>query len=92
MSSYSRGSSRQEKGRGNRPHGFWKHGRRKKIRFSVHFNLDSEEFHQLDTIGPLYLGPHNPHFHPSSSHVPHQDPLQPHPNIHVFPPQNASDE
>ena len=90
MSFYYRGSSRQSRGRGHIPHGLWKHGRNKNIRFSLHFNADSEEFHQFSTIGHLYIGPPIPPCQASLSHVLHQSPLQPHPNIHEFP-QNAND-
>lgn len=79
------------KRRGNKPRGFWKHGKNNKITFPVHFNPNSQEFHQLDTTGHLYLGPPNPHCHPSLFHVHHQDHLQAHPNIHEFPPKNAND-
>ena len=88
---YSKVFGRQGRGRGNRPLGIWKHGRNKKIRLYVHFNAYSEEFHQLVTIGQLSLGPPNVSYQPSLSHVPHQEPLQLHPNIHEFPSQNAND-
>ena len=91
MSFYSKGFSKKGRGRGNMPHGFWKHGKNKKIRFFVHFNADSEELYQLATKCHLYLGPPNPPYQSSLSHVPHRAALQPHPNIHEFSPQNAND-
>lgn len=85
MSFYSRGSSRQGRGRSNIPRGIWQHGRNKKIIFSVHFNVDYEEFNQLGTTSHIFLGS------PSIYRVPHQSPLQPHPNIHEIHVQNAND-
>jgi hypothetical protein len=38
------------------PNVFWQQGRHKKMRFSIHFDVDSEEFNQLVQTGYLNLG------------------------------------
>lgn len=91
MSFYSRGFGRKGKGRDNRPRVVWKHSRNKKIIFSMHSNVDSEEFNQLATTGHLFLGSPNVSCQPSISHVPYQSPFQPHPNIHEILEQNFND-
>jgi hypothetical protein len=71
--------------------GVWQHGKNKNIKFFVHFNADSDEFNQLETIVHLFLGSPNVSCHPSISHAPYQSPLQPHPNIHEIPMKNSKD-
>jgi len=65
MSFFSRGSKREEgvignisnKGRiGIMPNVFWQQGKLKSIRFSIYFDVDSDEFNQLVQIGYLKLG------------------------------------
>jgi hypothetical protein len=83
MSFFSRGSGgRGNRGRGRRPNDFWGN---KRLHFSIHFDVDSEEFNHLLQTGFLNLAgkgafqPHPPPARPS---------LQPHPNIsgiHVSP-------
>jgi hypothetical protein len=41
----------------------WQRGRNKRLRFSVHFDADSEEFNQLLQTGFLHLAGQG-HFHP----------------------------
>jgi hypothetical protein len=57
---------------------FWKEGRNKNIIFSIHFDVDSEEFNQLVQIGHLNLGGKPTFPQPFS---PPNVPLQPHPSI-----------
>jgi hypothetical protein len=58
MSFFSRGGSRSgNRGRRGRfPNNFWQPGRHKKLIFSIHFDIDSDEFQQLIQIGYLNLG------------------------------------
>jgi hypothetical protein len=58
MRFFSRGRSRGENRgiRGRFPNTFWKLGGHKKLRFSIHFDNDSNEFQQLIQIGHLNLG------------------------------------
>jgi hypothetical protein len=57
------------------PNVFGKHGRNKKMRFSIHFDVDSEEFNQLVQIGYLNIVGH-PALPPPQA--PPNPPLQPH--------------
>lgn len=57
----------------------------------MHFKVDYEEFNPLATSGHLFFDSPNVSCQPSLSHVPHQAPLQPHPNIHEIPAQNVND-
>jgi hypothetical protein len=63
------------------PNVFWKQGRHKRMRFFIHFDVDSEEFNQLVQTGYLNLGG-KPAF--PQSRAPLSAPLQPHPNIVDF--------
>lgn len=54
MNSSSWGTGRS-RGRRNMPPSWWDSSRNKNIRFFLHFNVDSDEFHQLSTIGNLNL-------------------------------------
>jgi hypothetical protein len=58
MSFFNRGSNRGgNKGRrGRGPNTFWQPGGHKKLRFSIHFDVDSDEFQQLIQTGHLNLG------------------------------------
>jgi len=84
MSFFSRGSDKggNRGRRGRFPNVFWQQGRHKRMRFSIHFDVDSEEFNQLlqtsylNLVGQLAL-PQPP--------SPPSVPLQPHPNIVYFP-------
>jgi hypothetical protein len=53
MSFFSKGSRGNNRGRGKRPNMVWQEGR--KI-FSIHFDVDFEEFNKLVQIGLLELG------------------------------------
>jgi hypothetical protein len=82
MSFFSRGSKENNKGnrggRGKRPNMFWQDERNKKIKFSIHFYVDSEEFNHLVQTGPLNLGGKLTLPQPFS---PPNAPFQPHPHI-----------
>jgi len=58
MSFFSRGSNKggNRGRRGQGPNTFWHLGDHKKLRFSIHFDVDSDEFQQLIQIGHLNLG------------------------------------
>jgi hypothetical protein len=47
MSFFNMGNKGNKGGRGKRPNMFWQEGRNKKIIFSIHFDVDSQEFNQL---------------------------------------------
>jgi hypothetical protein len=87
-SNYNRGT---EDNRGNR--GNWnigknvgrKRGRNKRLRFSIQFDVDYEEFNQILQTGFLNLTGQG-HFHPPQPPV--KPPLQPHPNIVGIPIQS----
>jgi len=92
MSFFSRGSRRSVRGRGNRGNYQWNnnnfnHPRR--MRVSVHFDTNSDEFAYFVRTGQLALGPPHPtpanSFRPPSFHN-----LQPHPSVLEFPHQPAS--
>jgi hypothetical protein len=63
MSFFSRGNNRSGN-RGNRgnkrkiPNAFGQRGRNKRMRFSIHFDVNSEEFNQLVQTGYLNLAGH----------------------------------
>jgi hypothetical protein len=77
MSFFSRGSGgRGNMGRGRRPNEFWGN---KRLYFSIHFDVDSEEFNQLLQTGFLNLAGQGD-FQPRPP--PKIPPLQPHPNIY----------
>jgi hypothetical protein len=80
MSFFSRGSSRggNRGRRGRFPNTFWQPGGHKKLRFSIHFDVDSDEFQQLIQTGHLNLG--GQHALPQPQ-VPPNVILQPHPGI-----------
>jgi hypothetical protein len=85
--SYNRGNIDNRGNRGNWNRGQnvgWKRGRNKRLRFSIHFDVDSEEFNQLLQIGFLNLVGQG-HFQPPPPLV--RPPLQPHPNIVGIPMQ-----
>ena len=75
-------------GRGNKPHRVWENGRNYKIHFSIIFNVVSEEFYQLETIGNLFLGSPNVFCQPPFFQRNPSSPLRPHSNVHVIPVQN----
>jgi hypothetical protein len=56
MNFFNRGRRGNNRGRGKRPNMLWKEGRNKKLIFSIHFDVDSEEFNQLVQTGHLDLG------------------------------------
>jgi hypothetical protein len=60
MRFFSRGSNRggNRGRRGRMPNVFWQQGRHKRMIFSIHFDVDSEEFNQLVQTGYLNLGGH----------------------------------
>jgi hypothetical protein len=60
--------------RGRGPNAFWQRGRNKRMRFSIHFDANSEEFNQLVQTGYLNLAGH-PTFHPHQPQV--RPPFQP---------------
>jgi hypothetical protein len=68
--------------RGRMPNAFGKRGRNKRMRFSIHFDANSEEFNQLVQTNYLNLVGH-PAFQPPQAPV--IPPLQPHPSIVDFP-------
>jgi hypothetical protein len=87
MSFFSRGSNKGgNRGnigrRGRMPNVFWQQGRHKRMRFSIHFDADSDEFNQLVQIGYLNLGGQPALPQPPA---PPSAPLQPHPSIMDFP-------
>lgn len=57
----------------------WRENRNKRIRFSIHFYADSDEFNQLTQINHLSL-----RGHPPTPLVSHNSP-QPHPKIMKIP-------
>jgi hypothetical protein len=63
------------------PNVFWQQGRHKRMRFSIHFDVDSDEFNQLVQTGYLNLGGQPALPQPPT---PPSAPLQPHPNIMDF--------
>jgi hypothetical protein len=78
MSFFSRGSNRG----GNRgkkeeecPNVFWQQARHKRMRFSIHFDVDSDEFNQLVQTSYLNLGGQPALPQPPA---PPSAPLQPH--------------
>jgi hypothetical protein len=81
---FSRGShGRGNRGRGRRPNDFWQGGN-KRLHFSIHFDVDSEEFNQLLQTGFLNLaGQRAFQNHPA----PERPPLQPHHSISGIPVQ-----
>ena len=92
MNFFSRGSRRSVRGRGNRGNYQWNnnnfnHPRR--MRVSVHFDTNSDEFAYFVRTGQLALGP--PHPTPANSFRPPSfRNLQPHPSVVEFPRQPAS--
>jgi hypothetical protein len=68
--------------RGRVPNVFGKQGRNKRMRFSIHFDANSEEFNQLVQTDYLNLVGH-PALPPPQA--PLDPPLQPHPSIVDFP-------
>jgi hypothetical protein len=74
---FSRGSHGRNRNRGRGPNNFWHMGNKRLI-FSIHFDVDSEEFNHLLQIGFLNLAGQGA-FHPYPRH---ERPLyQHHPNI-----------
>eukprot|EP01018_Ginkgo_biloba_P011917 Gb_37766 [translate_table: standard] len=80
MSFFSRGSRRGAGRRGHQSRNVWEQGRRKRIRFSIHLDADSDEFHRFAQTGHLYLGPVPTPGQSIDTHLP-PPPLQPHPSI-----------
>eukprot|EP01018_Ginkgo_biloba_P021802 Gb_31463 [translate_table: standard] len=78
MRFFSRGSRRGARIRGHQPRNVWEQGRRKRIRFSIHLDADSDEFHRFSQTGHLYLGPIPTPRQSIDTHLP-PPPLQPHP-------------
>jgi hypothetical protein len=86
MSFFSRGNMRSNKGgRGKRPNMFWEQGIHKKSGFSIHFDVDSNEFNQLfqtsqiNLSGKLFL----PLAHPNEPLQSHHSIMEIHePHIH----------
>jgi hypothetical protein len=69
----------EEKGRrGRGSNTFWQPEGHKKLRFSIHFDVDSDEFHQLIQIGHLNLGGQQAFPQPQAALYAI---LQPHPGI-----------
>lgn len=87
MSFFSRGNyGGGNRGRGNRdrrPNDFWQRGN-KRLRFSIHFDVDSKEFNQLLQTGFLNLAGQRV-FRPPPS--PERSPVHPHPSISNIPVQ-----
>jgi hypothetical protein len=80
MSFFSRGSGgRGNRGRGRRPNDFWGN---KRLHFSIHFDVESEEFNQLLQTSFLNLAGQGD-FQPYPP--PERPPLQPHPSISGIP-------
>jgi hypothetical protein len=84
MSFFNRGSHGRGRNRGKGQNNFWQRGN-KRLRFSIHFDVDSEEFNQLLQTGFLNLAGQGA-FHPYPR--PERPPYQHHPsisNVHVPP-------
>ena len=89
MSFFSRGSRRSVRGRGGRGKYLWNNNRARRMRVSVHFDTDSDEFSYFARIGQLALGP--PPLPPVHSfRQPSFHNLQPHPSVVEYPRQPAS--
>jgi len=68
MSFFSRGSHRSVRGRGGRGQYIWNNNHNRRMRDSIHFDIDSEEFSNFAQTRQLALGP--PPLPPTYSHRP----------------------